>query len=143
MLFGHAGNPTVLELPFRPAVDVPADFSKMQFLAAGSFTAAPWESSETRVGVSLRRRLESDGFLLAEYRPLQALSLLFSMMLWPMISHQTDKANRTSKRHGPSMLLLREGRPRIYGQIRFVLIWPVVSSILELGAGISRGGNKA
>ncbi len=39
------------------AVDVPADFSKMQFLAAGSFTAAPWESSETRVGVSRRRRL--------------------------------------------------------------------------------------
>ena len=57
VLMGRGSIRTVLELPFRPAVDVPADFSKMQFLAAGSFTAAPWESSETRVGVSRRRRL--------------------------------------------------------------------------------------
>ncbi len=62
-LMGRGSNRTVLELPFRPAVDVPADFSKMQFLAAGSFTAAPWESSETRVGVSRRRVVASSRFV--------------------------------------------------------------------------------
>ena len=58
---GVVRRPQLSETPSgggRCDVDVTADFGNLQFLAAGSFTSALWESSETSVGVSLRRRLE-------------------------------------------------------------------------------------